>query len=162
MKWEIASSTARQEIYELWHNKKKLLTLDFHPATNSARIEYAHERRVFLIRKEGFLRSKTVLCNEYGIRMGYLVHENKEDFIQLNDERFFYTINTDPQAELIIYKESKDRPLVVCGLNVNNSIASIHATKDRTLPTSSHSSLVLALCWYMFLPVAKESAVEYA
>jgi len=44
MKWEIASTSATQEIYELWHNEKKLLTLDFHPATNSARIKYAGEK----------------------------------------------------------------------------------------------------------------------
>jgi len=64
MKWQIASSTAKQEIYELWHKEKRLLTLEFHPATNSARIEYAGEKRVFLVRKEGFLKNKTVLCNE--------------------------------------------------------------------------------------------------
>src|SRR5437667_151394 len=94
MKWQIAKSTLKQEIYELWNKEKKLLTLEFHSATNSARIEYAHEKRVFLIRKEGFLRSKIVLCNEYGIRLGHLVQDNKESYIELNNERFSFDINT--------------------------------------------------------------------
>jgi hypothetical protein len=162
MKWEIASSTGTQEIYELWHHEKKLLTLDFHPATNSARIKYAGEKRVFLIRKEGFLRSKTVLCNEYGIRLGHLVHENKENFVELNHEKFFYTIHDNPTTELIIYKESIDNPLVICGLNVNNSSAPVRITKEKNLPVNSHSSLILALCWYMFQPVAEETRLEYA
>ena len=162
MKWEVAATSAKQEIYELWHNEKKLLTLDFHPFTNSARIEYADEKRVFLIRKEGFLRNKTVLCNEYGVRLGQLVHENKENFIELNNEKFFYTIHNNPLTELVIYKESMEFPLVVCGLNVNKGNASVSIKKDKSLPNNLHSSLLLALCWYMFLPVAKENTIEYA
>ena len=162
MKWEITSSSATQEIYELWHNEKRLLTLDFHPATNSARIKYAGEKRVFLIRKEGFLRSKTVLCNEYGFRLGQLVHDNKETFIEINHERYFYTIHDNPETELIIYKESIDHPLIICGLNINNANASISLKNDKNLPVNSHSSLILALCWYMFQPVAKENILEYA
>ena len=102
MKWEIASSSPTQEIYELWQDEKKLLTLDFHPTTNSTRIKYAGEKRVFLIRKEGFLKNKTVLCNEYGIRLGYLVNDNKETYVELNNEKFFYMIQDTPKPELII------------------------------------------------------------
>lgn len=162
MKWEIASSTATQEIYELWQDEKKLLTLDFHPTTNSARIKYAGEKRVFLIRKEGFLKNKTVLCNEYGIRMGYLVNDNKETYVELNNEKFFYLIKDNPKPELIIYKESKDQPLITCGLNVNNVNASPRLKNEKNLPVDSHSSLILALCWYMLLPVTEEARLEYA
>jgi hypothetical protein len=152
MKWQIAKSTIRQEIYELWNKEKKLLTLEFHPATNSARIEYANEKRVFLIRKEGFLKNKTVLCNEYGIRLGYLVHDNKENYIELNNERFFFDINKSLKPGLNIYKESADHPLVVCELDM----------KDNTPPVNLYSSLLLALCWYMFLPVPGRQTAEYA
>ena len=152
MKWQIAKSTLTQEIYELWSKEKKLLTLEFHSATNSARIEYADEKRVFLIRKEGFLRSKIVLCNEYGIRLGYLVQDNKESYIELNNERFFFDINKTPLPRLIIYKESKDHPFVICELDV----------KDHTLPANLYSSLLLALCWYMFLPVSRKQTAEFA
>ena len=162
MKWEIALSNATQEIYELLHNEKKLLTLDFHPATNSARIKYAGEKRVFQIRKEGFLKNKTVLCNEYGIRMGYLVNDNKETYAELNNEKFFYLIRNNPQPELIIYRESKDHPLIVCGLNVTNVNASPRLKNEKNLPVNSHSSLILALCWYICLPVAEETGLEYA
>jgi hypothetical protein len=152
MKWQIAKSTLKQEVYELLDKEKKLLTLEFHPATNSARIEYAHEKRVFLIRKEGFLRSKIVLCNEYGIRLGYLVQDNKESYIELNNEKFFFDINKNPMPELIIYKESKDRPVAICELNI----------KDNTLQPNLYSSLLLALCWYIFLPVPGRQTMEYA
>jgi hypothetical protein len=70
-------------------------------------VEGETEKRVFLIRKEGFLRNKTVLRNEYGIKIGELGHEHMQNFIDLNNERFFYTIHNNPLAELVIYKESK-------------------------------------------------------
>jgi hypothetical protein len=152
MKWQIAKSISKQETYELWNKEKKLLTLEFHSATNSARIEYADEKRVFLIRKEGFLRSKIVLCNEYGIRLGYLVQDNKESYIELNSEKFFFDINKNPLPQLIIYKEAKDHPLVTCELNV----------KNNTLSPNLYSSLLLALGWYIFLPVPRKQTAEYA
>jgi hypothetical protein len=150
MKWQIAKSIAKQESYELWNEEKKLLTLDFHSATNSARIEYAHEKRVFLIRKEGFLKNKTVLCNEYGIRLGWI--ENKESYIQLNDERFFYDISKTLLPEFIIYRESKENPVVTCQIELKNT--PLHA--------NLYSSLLLALSWYIFLPVHGKERLEYA
>src|SRR5262245_49464609 len=109
MKWQLANLNDKQEVYELWHNDKKLLHLDFHPFTNSARIQYADEKRVFLIRKEGFLRNKTVLRNEYGMRIGKMEHDKTHSMIgsiELNDEKFFYTVRNNPLSELIIYKET--------------------------------------------------------
>jgi hypothetical protein len=163
MKWEIVTTSAGHERYDLWHNEKKLLTLDFHPFTNSARIEYAAEKRVFMIRKEGFLRNKTVLRNEYGVRMGQLGYEKSkanEGQIELDGEKFFYSIHNDPLAELVIYRDTKDKPFVICGLKADNGDTSVQFNKTTELSPSRHF-LLMALCWYMFLPIAKESvAIE--
>lgn len=164
MKWEIAATSSKQEIYELWHNEKKLLSLEFHPFTNSARIEYADEKRVFHIRKEGFLRNKTVLRNEYGIRIGQLGYEkwnSAEGTIDLNEEKFFYTVQNNPLSELVIYKDTKENPFVICGLKADEGNTSVQFNKDNQLSPSQHF-LLMALCWYMFLPVAKENTAEYA
>lgn len=164
MKWELALSTDQHEVYELWHNERKLLSLDFHPLTNSARIQYADEKRVFLIRKEGLLRNKTVLRNEYGIRIGQLGFDKNnasEGTIVLENEKFFYSIKNNPPAELVIYKETKDHPFVVCGLEPKNGNPRVEFNKNNQLKPSQHF-LMMAVCWYMFLPVAKENMVEYA
>src|SRR5687767_180088 len=117
MRWELASNSPLQEIYRLTHNDKKLLTLNFHYATNSARIEYGNEKRVLMIRKEGFLRIRTVLRNEYGVRLGQLNYEkwnSSEGTIDLGDEKFAYTIRENPHAELVIYRDNIENPFVVC------------------------------------------------
>ena len=76
MKWIKVSTTDQNEVYALVNDDKKILSLDFHHGTKSARIEYADTKRVFLIRREGFLKNKTVLCNEYGVKLAQ--HENDE------------------------------------------------------------------------------------
>ncbi len=160
MRWEKSKSTSANEIYHLWDKDKQLLTLTLHPFSNTARVESAAEKRVFLIRKEGFLRNKTVLRSEYGIKIAELGHDNKENFIDMNDERFYYSIHNNPTAELVIYKESMDKPSVVCGLNVVDESPAVQFTHSSHL--SSEPGLLMALCWYMFLPVAKENVAEYA
>jgi hypothetical protein len=158
MRWETVAASANNEIYDLWHNDKKLLTLTLHPFSNSARVECRDEKRVFLIRKEGFRRNKTVLRNEYGIKLGELGIEDKGSFIDVNNERFYYAIQNNPLPELILYTDSTDRPFVVCGLNVKKGEDSVHFQKNKNL--TSHPGLLMALCWYMFLPVTKENVAE--
>ncbi len=118
MKWETFTSTIGQTVYTLWNNGKKKVTLVFNSSSNAARIEYADEKRVFLIRDEGFRKNKTVLRNEYGIKIGHTGSEHNEKFIVLNDERYFYSVDNTQQPAVTIYKESIEHPLAICGLNV--------------------------------------------
>src|SRR4030095_13978321 len=87
MKWTSVSTKSRQEIYELWDAEEKLLTLIFHPDSGSVRITADNEKRVFLVGREGLLRSRTVLGNEYGIRMAQLhyveSYQQDHDFLIL-------------------------------------------------------------------------------
>jgi hypothetical protein len=162
MRWESIANSSDNEIYHLYKDDKKLLTLTLHPFSNSARVECEKQKRVFLIRKEGFRRNKTVLRNEYGIKIGELGQENKENFIDVNDERFYYTTTNGPDGELVLYKESKEKPFVSCRLGSAEGNTSVTFKKDRQLADTSHPGLLMALCWYMFLPVTKENAVEMA
>ena len=111
MKWETVTSTIGQSVYTLWNNGRQLVTLVFNSSSNAARIEYEDEKRVFLIRDEGFRKNKTVLRTEYGIRIGHTGTENNENFIVLNDERYYYSVNDKQEPEVTIYKESIDHPL---------------------------------------------------
>jgi hypothetical protein len=163
MRWETIASTSANEIYHLYKDDKKILTLVFNPFSNSARVECEKQKRVFLIRKEGFRRNKTVLRNEYGVKIGELGHDNKENFIDVNEERFYYTTDNNPLSELVLYKESKDKPFVTCSLSAKEGNTSVNFKKDKNLlSATSHPGLLMALCWYMFLPVAKENVVEFA
>ena len=158
MKWETVTSTIGQSVYTLWNNGRKLVTLVFNSSSNAARIEYEGEKRVFLLRDEGFRKNKTVLCTEYGIRIGHAGKENNENFIVLNDERYFYSVNDLKENAVTIYKESLDRPLAVCGLNIQDDLLS-KSGLQKTLNQKALYSLLLGLCLYLFRPLEKQIPV---
>lgn len=161
MKWETVTSSIGQTVYTLWNNGRKLSTLVFNSSSNAARIEYADEKRVFLIRDEGFRKNKTVLRTEYGIRIGHAGMENNESFIVLNDERYFYSVEDKQEPAVTIYKESKDKPLAVCGLKLQDDLL-IKAGVNRLLPQKAFFSLLVGLCWCLFKPAQKtEASLEY-
>ena len=159
MKWETVTSSIGQTVYTLWNNGRKLSTLVFHSSSNAARIEYADERRVFLIRDEGFRKNKTVLRNEYGIRIGHIGSENNENFIVLNDERYFYSVDDQKESAVTIYQESIDRPLIVCGLNIQDDLLAKSGVK-KPLQEKAFFSLLVGLCLYLYNPV--EKSLEYS
>ncbi|MCX6316671.1 MAG: hypothetical protein NTW29_05245 [Bacteroidetes bacterium] len=160
MQWESTTAANNHEVYRLFNDGRQLLTLTLNPFSNAARVECASEKRIFLIRKEGFRRHKTVMCTEYGFRIGELGVENKQHFILVNNERIYYTIHNNPLAELVLYKETKDNPLVVCGLSSDNNKPGIYFSNENNSTQLPHPGLLMALCWYMFLPVAKENVVS--
>ena len=162
MRWELTIAANNNEVYQLFKGDKKLLTLTLNPFSSSARVECDSEKRIFLIRKEGFRRHKTVLRTEYGFKIGELGAENKENFILVNEERLYYTIQNNPLPELILYKETKENPFVVCSLSNDKGNTSVRFSKDAAINTAAHPGLLMALCWYMFLPVAKENTAGTA
>ncbi len=159
MRWESTNSTSANEVYQLFNDDKKLLTLSINSFSNTARVECNKEKRIFLIRKEGFRRNKTVLRTEYGFKIGELGTENNQTFIIVNDEKFFYNIHNNPTPELILYKDSEAKPFVVCNLNTQSD-STVNILQHPTLTDAAHPGLLMALCWYMFLPVSKENPVE--
>jgi hypothetical protein len=152
MRWETVTATPTNETYHLWDNDKKMLSLTLHPFSNSARVESADEKRVFLVRKEGFRRNKTVVRNEYGIKVGELGTDEKGNYIDVNNERFYYTIQHEPGTELVLYKESPDKPSIVCEFTAGSG-SPVRLKKDKDL--GSQAGLLMAICWYMFLPETK-------
>jgi hypothetical protein len=153
MKWESVKSTIGYPVYTLWNNGRKLVTLVFNSSSNAARIDYADEKRVFLIRKEGFRKNKVVLRNEYGVRMGYAASDANGNFIEVNNEKYFYNVETTNDPAITIYKE-KDQPLAVCQLNLEDSDMVIDLSgKNKTIKDETRYSLLMTLCWYLFEPV---------
>lgn len=159
MKWESVTSTLGHSVYALWNNGRKLVTLVFNSSSRAARIEYEEEKRVFLIRKEGFRKNKTVIRNEYGIRIGHAGSENDANFIELNKERYFYTVENNEEPSVTIYKESKDHPLAVCGLDVKRKdvLGNFRANK---IDDDTYYSLLMTLCWYLFRPATLAAKAE--
>ena len=152
MKWLSIPTREQEKIYELWNSKEKLLTLAHHPASGTLRVSADGEKRVFLIGREGFLRRRTVLRNEYGIRIGQLIYDNNQDnqgMIDVYEEGFNYTLQSDPDPKASIYR------------NTELTAVSELPTISQDINSDNYDLLMLMLCWYTSTTVKKQ-VEEYA
>ncbi|HYC39177.1 MAG TPA: hypothetical protein VEB63_01715 [Chitinophagaceae bacterium] len=121
MKWINDSCTSSHEVYHLFKSGKKVLTLSFNSASNSARIDMEREKRVLLLRKEGFLKKRTVIRSEYGIRIAELGRESKGEFIDINEQRYYYELRTGANPQLILYRDAGGTAVITCSLDTTGS-----------------------------------------
>ena len=155
LKWLASNPNAADDIYEWWDEQKKILSVTFNEFSGSAKVESEFARRSFKIEKEGFLRNKTVIKNEYGINIGILDRNflfDKEGEMHLNDQHFHYSI-TSNTTEVSIYKKTDKTPFLSCSLSVIRTLATTSLEKFHCL--------LAALCWSFFLPV-KDANFMYA
>ncbi|RYY52905.1 MAG: hypothetical protein EOO09_19855 [Chitinophagaceae bacterium] len=152
MKWETVTSTIGQSVFALWNNGKQLVTLAFNNSSNAARIEFGDERRVFLVRKEGIFKSTNVLTNEYGVRIGHTGSVGTDSFVELENERLFYSIENDDREIHIFRDAAKSDPVAICELSVEEPAAGM---PRKTFSDKTYYSLLMTLCWYLFQPVSQ-------
>lgn len=158
LQWALTTKRFGYHIYELAKDNLRLLSLAFDPSTQTARVDFEETKRAFRIEKQGFLKNRIVLKNEYGVNIGELSYEkpgSKEGYIDMHGERFFYTIRDTEHEELIIYKTTIEEPLLSCNLS-NGKHDTEHHKKNLA---DVYSHLLMALGWFLFLPLAKEKVV---
>jgi len=153
------------EVYELWNGLKKLMSLSLNLREHTAKIDAEDCRRNFHIDKEGFLLNTTVLKNEYGIKIGQITHEilfKNEGLIELNEDRYHYCIQNNPMPEIMIYKKHKNDPLLISGLSAENAESVMFFARTKASASEKSPSLLMALAWFLFLPIAKENIPAFA
>lgn len=153
MKW-ISLNNHREAVqeYQLMDNDQCKVILKFNPQQKSARISCVNQQRLFFIKNAGVQTGRYIFTNEYGVEIGSLTHDKRNSnggTVSIESKKYHYEITNNPLPKLSIFDNDSNRSLVTCGLT---------AAADYT----DHNSLLLALCWYLFLPVAKENVIEYA
>jgi len=157
MRWEIIKTEQSGNTeYHLTDGTASKATLRYNAALHSFRIRANDTQRMFFVEHTGFLRNKTVLKNEYGVIVGKLgtgAWYNNIYHVEIDGEKYHIAYRNNPLAELVVYKKSIHQPLVSCALDATALKPQVHLdTNDEV------SALLLGLCWYLFLPVAKEHA----
>jgi len=156
MNWETVTSELGNKVYALWNNGRKLLTFAPSSDSNFVKIECGGEKRFFQIRYEGFRKNRIVMRNEYGVKIGRVITENKENMIELNDNKYFFSIDDNNGGNITIYEGSKEKPLAVCSMNTKPDNAMLRSLRKNT----DQHSLLLALCWYLFASVTNNVTGE--
>ena len=149
-----------QQDYILKEDDKTVLKLRYKKDLHTARIETETERRVLIIDDEGLLKTKSVLKNEYGIRIGSLNYDNFSDTqgsVDIEGVKYRFIVKNGEVPELNIYKGSRRNLVYSCQV-VFDDISS-------RIKGSQTASLIIAVSWYLFLknamgiPVFNEATI---
>lgn len=143
MIWQTITSAFGDSVFTLLNNGKRLLTLDFHPSSNAARVNFEMgEKRVFLLRKEGFFKNKVVLRDEYGQTIGRIGNENNQKFVAVGDTRYYVNAQTlnNSQTAVNIYDNARQAPIATYNID------------KTTVTTPASDSLLMILCLCLYAP----------
>ena len=84
----------------------------------------------------------------------------REGTVMIESKKFIYKIQNDLPAALTIYDADTHKVLASCGLATGINGSSLSLPEQTNHAGSNY--LLLGLCWFLFLPMAKENIVEYA
>jgi len=163
MKWEMNNNKkALLQEYHLTEQDSTKAVVKYNPAHRSARISIGDKHRLFFIESAGSLTGKYIFKNEYGLTVGMMSNDKwgKEGTVTIEAKKFIYKISNHSLPELTIYDSTTNRALVSCGLATGINGTSLSLAQQTNNADSNY--LLLGLCWFLFLPVAKETPVEYA
>jgi len=138
-----------QQDYLLKEDDKTVLKLCYKKDLHTARVETEKEKRVLIIDDEGLLKTKSVLKNEYGVRIGSLNYDNFSDSqgsVDIDNIKYRFKLKNGETPELNIYKGSRRNLVYNCQL-VSEDISS-------RIKGSQTASLIIAVSWYLFLKEA--------
>lgn len=135
-----------QQDYLLKEDGKTVLKLRYKKDVHTARVETEKERRVLIIDDEGLLKTKSVLKNEYGIRIGSLNYDNFSDthgLVDIEKIKYRFIVKKGEVTELNIYKGSRRNLVYNCQLLFDDTSSRIKGSQT--------ASLIIAVSWYLFL-----------
>lgn len=137
MQWKTITSNLGSTAIGLWNNGQKIFTLAYKTKSDTVYLQSEQgERRLFHYRKKGLFKNKLVLENEYGANLGILKKEGHEEYIEVDNKRYF--LNYTDTKHVQIMDENTQKPLAVCSLEY-----------DNPNPNTDYS-LLMVLCLYIF------------
>jgi hypothetical protein len=162
MKWISVNKENARNAYELWCNDKKLVALSFSPLTKIARIESASDKRLFFLEKRGFLQNKTIIRNEYGIKLGELSGEKNdgaEGMIEMDGKKYGYAFSQANDTAVTLFEqtiEEERKPFLRCNFSGVIDGATAIMKKSISFHDTKIPYLLMALCWYLLKPSGSE------
>ena len=132
-----------QRDYFLKEDDKTVLKLRYKNDLHVARVETEKEKRVLLIEDEGLLRTRLVLKNEYGVRIGSLNYDNfsvTHGAVDIENTKFRFDLKQKESPELHVYKKSRRDLIYSCQLSI-----------EKNSSKTALASLIIAITWFLFL-----------
>jgi len=152
MSWSFISSDKSSKAYELRHDGRSVLTLTINSEIGTMRVDGEDDasKRIFVVRREGFWKNKLVLRNEYGVKVGQIIPDdrsNQHGTLEMENDTYHYECQTEGDAPVFtISSLTSTSPLISFRLLQKTGKASA-AFLRKGMDTIS-SELLMAFCWH--------------
>lgn len=158
-------SSEHQDLFVLSNGTEKQATISFNPATHTARVDCYGSKRMFIIEEEeGILQTRTILKNEYGVKIGQLNFDKwhtDKGFIEIEDEHYHYNWKNNSDTEVSIFKKKRREPLLSFTIDSKADTTYTSSDKKKKSHQDKFQCLLMSLCWYLFVP-AHQTAMSHA
>ena len=153
MKWTLVDSQHPRYKYQLSLDDKQLLNTSIDMSSGSIRIGDSHHKRVFLIYKEGFLKNKIVLRNEYGVALLSMITETAaEGEIRYNNGVYRFIMDEISGSFSVYIPDSSTSVL-------NYKLPEVRVFQEAKKGISAEHTLIAISTWYSLNSVASNEPV---
>jgi hypothetical protein len=153
----------KQEAATLLKDDEPVLSITYDVLLHTARLESHGSKRLFLVYEEGKRQPRTVFKNEYGFDTGTIdpiLTDADHGSLKLHEKQYYYNLSAQAEGSLYIYESVGSQPLIQVQIEVL-PVGIVSYSSSHHLQTDYFNCLLMALCWYLQLPV-KESALVAA
>jgi len=124
MQWKTIKNNVGNNVYSLWNNGRKMLTLAYKGESDTLYLESEDGvKRLFHYRKKGILKKSLVIENEYGANLGRLKKEGDAEFVEVDGKRYFLNYKNQNHKEVEIIDEENNKPVATFSLEVSDADA---------------------------------------
>lgn len=148
MEWiNIVTGDPGLKKYHLVKDGVVQMVLKYHLLQQSVRISHKGKHEVFFMESTGNRNNRMVFKNVYGIEVGRFSYANRNHSgrIHLEQIELQYTVIDKARSSVVLYKQSKQQPLVVCHLPQDSRRQPVQ------IDNLERACLFTGLCWYCSL-----------
>lgn len=160
MKWLKDNSETN---YVLKHNDEVILKMHFDYDKKGLKAKCQSISNTFVIETESFWKSN-ILIKENEIIIAKTTTDkwySSLSTLEINGQKIKFKFRNNPLAEIVFFSETEENLLLSCGLESDKKgMTETVINLGNTFIENSINPYLLAICWYIFKPIAEENTVD--
>ncbi|GGD63299.1 hypothetical protein GCM10011514_29170 [Emticicia aquatilis] len=160
MKWVKDNSETN---YVLKYNDEVILEMHFDYGKKGVKAICQSITETFVIETESFWKSN-VLIKENEIIIAKTTTDkwySSLSTLDIKEQKIKFKFRNNPLAEIVFFTETEENLLLSCGLKSDKKgMIETVLNVGANLTENPIKNYLLALCWYIFKPIAEENTVD--
>jgi hypothetical protein len=151
LQWNLTDIIEGKTTYQLTDIETVLMNLQFDGHADTVHLHLGENRRTFKIEKQGFLRSKLMIKNEYGVKVGgWTLDKNnmKSAEVELYEQKFICEL-TPTFTDQFTITSTENKQSLFFRLPITERAYSGIETHQLSRISAKQFSFIVALCWHL-------------